>query len=322
MQLSNFLGSFFSLGDRTRTARNALWVTGLLLGTGACADDAGLESDLATAAQIGEVPTPGPAGAPLATLNVPTTTEDPKVAPWFKVYRPVDMKAFGRPLPVIAWANGGCLRSSQSWEAMFQRWAGAGMVVLVLTPNPDWGAFGSFAMTNVADHRGMIDWALKQNEMQASPYAGLLDPKGIIAAGNSCGGVTALGAAAEDPRVNAVFVLSGSSAFDKPNLDVMAKIRAPVGYVIGGSEDIATSNVQAEFDLLGSGIPAAVVSRSKGDHFFVSTDTGSLADTARIALDWFDVALFRTPEAAATLKSPAVCTGCAAGTWTLRSKNF
>lgn len=76
-------------------------------------------------------------------------------------------------------------------------------MVLALTESPTEGAL---ALTTVEHQGALIDWALEQ--AAAGPYAGMLDTDRIIAAGNSCGGVTALGIAAEDDRVAAVFVLA------------------------------------------------------------------------------------------------------------------
>lgn len=112
--------------------------------------------------------------------------------------RPKDLKATGKPLPVIAWANGGCFRAEFPWQPLFDKWAGGGFIVLALSASPGLGPLGQ---SNVANQRALIDWALKQNETPDSPYFGAIDTKRVIAAGNSCGGVTALGLAAEDPRV-------------------------------------------------------------------------------------------------------------------------
>ena len=78
----------------------------------------------------------------------------------------------------------------------------------------------------------------------------------------------------------------------------------------------------ADYDLLGAGIPAMIVSRSTGDHRTVSTTPAILAEEAKISLDWLDLALYGTPEAAKTLQSETVCTGCQTGIWKLKSKNL
>lgn len=263
-----------------------------------------------------------PAGAarPAAsTLALATTKETPNVAPWFNVYRPTDLSSTGQPLPVVVWANGGCFRSDFTWAPLFERWAKGGFIVLALNES---AATPALTQTTVKDHGALIDWAIKQNQTAGSPYFGRIDEKRVVAAGNSCGGITALGLAAQDKRVASVFVLSGSSFFFGADANVINKITVPVGYVVGGKEDIAGANATSDYNLFRAGLPAMIVSRSSGDHVKVSTDPAVLPEVASIGLNWMDLALYGTPEAANTLASPTVCTGCAAGTWTLKSKNL
>ena len=254
---------------------------------------------------------------PANSLKLPFKKEAGGVEPWFNIYRPEDLNATGQPLPIIVWANGGCYRSDFTWEQLFNRWAQGGFFVLALTESP---TEGMMVQTNVNHHGQLIDWAFKQAE--AGPYAGKLDTKRVVAAGNSCGGITALGLTAKDMRVSAVFVLSGSSAIGRADMNVIGKIKVPVGYVVGGSQDIAGGNASSDYAALAAGIPAMIVSRSSGDHRTVSTDMMILDDVAEIALSWMDLSLYGTREAADLLKSPTVCSFCTAGDWKLMSKNL
>jgi predicted dienelactone hydrolase len=172
----------------------------------------------------------------------------------------------------------------------------------------------------VADQKGLIDWTLEQ--AASGPYAGKLDVERIIAAGNSCGGITALGLAAEDERVKSVFVLSGSSAVGSANRAVIGAITVPIGYVVGGSEDIAGANATSDYDALGAGIPAMIINRSSGDHVTVSTDAMVLPQVAEMALNWMDLTIYGTAEAFDALHSDTICTGCQSGLWTLKGKNL
>jgi predicted dienelactone hydrolase len=253
------------------------------------------------------------------TLMLPTTMEYPAEEPWFNVYRPENLDATGEPLPVIAWANGGCYRSDFTWEPLFKRWAAGGFVVLALTMHPERGAM---VQTSIAEQGGLVDWALKQAMAKDGAYAGKLDPEQIVAAGNSCGGVTALGLAAQDPRIAAVFVLSGSSGFGAANRAVIDKISVPVGYIVGGPQDIAGGNATSDYDALPDGVPAMIVSRFEGDHRTVSTDPAILAHEAEIALNWMDLALYGTEEAHEELTSATVCADCESGHFALKSKHL
>lgn len=257
---------------------------------------------------------------PLTSLKLPTIKESPKVAPWFNVYRPKDLSAKEGPLPVILWANGGCFRAEDPWKILLDRWAAAGFVVLALTAGDT--ALGALMQSTVDDQAKLVDWVIEQNSKQGGPYAGKLDLERIVAAGNSCGGVTALGVAAKDPRIASVFVLSGSSAVGAADKEVMSKIKAPMGYVVGGSEDIAGANAAADYDLVTAGVPAVIVSRAMGDHVTVSTDMKILEDVAEISLNWLDLSLYGTKEAYDTLTSSMVCASCDAGPWKLKAKEI
>jgi hypothetical protein len=262
----------------------------------------------------------GSSQGPADDLMLPVTMEPGGAEPWFNVYRPTDLAATGQPLPVIAWANGGCYRSDFTWAPLFNRWAAGGFVVLALTASPTGAAT---AMSSVSDQKQLVDWALAQADMEGSPYAGKLDTTRIVVAGNSCGGVTALGVAAMDSRVAAVFVLSGSSALGTSNKDVMGAINVPVGYVVGGPmDDIAYPAANMDYDLLPDGVPAMVVNRSSGNHLTVSTDMTVLPQDAEIAFNWMKLALYGSKQAAAALTSPDVCAVCEPGMWTLKSKNL
>jgi hypothetical protein len=103
---------------------------------------------------------------------------------------------------------------------------------------------------------------------------------------------------------------------------VIDKISVPVGYVVGGSQDIAGANASSDYDALADGVPAMIVSRFEGDHVTISTDKGILAEEAKIALDWMDLALHGTHGAYDELTSPTVCSGCASGNYKLKSKNL
>jgi dienelactone hydrolase len=254
--------------------------------------------------------------------NIFPTTKEPHVteAPFFNVTRPKDLT--GRTWPVIAWANGGCVRSDFTWQPLFDSWAAGGYVVLSLSANgegdPLGGLLAMLQQTSKVEHRALFDWVEKQNA--SGPYAGKLDLERLVLAGNSCGGVTALEAAAEEPRAAAVFVLSGSSAIGSVNTEVMGKISVPVGYVVGGEDDIAGTNAKADYPALKEGMPAMLVSRREGDHMTVSTDAKILPEVADIALAWMDLALYgRSYD---ELTASRVCDACTPGDWSLQSKHL
>lgn len=247
-----------------------------------------------------------------------TVKENIKVAPWFKVYRPADLNAAvqetGKALPLVVWTNGGCLRADFPWQTLFKRWAAEGYVVLALSADPENGSLG---MTSAVEHGELIDWALSNPD-----YTDIVDPDGVIAAGNSCGGVTALNLTAKDPRVAGVFVLSGSSALGMANKKVMQSIKVPVGYVIGGEEDISGGPARKDFDALDDDIPAMLINRKEGGHLVVSTDKETLKEVADISFHWMDLILNGSQTSYDELTAPDVCSDCAPGNWTLKPQNL
>lgn len=266
------------------------------------------------------------AARPVATsLSLPVSNEShAKDKPNFNITRPTELTASPGLLPVVVWANGGCVRSDFTWAPLFKRWASAGFVVLSLTSeSTDQGLGGLLSALNTtskAEHKQLIDWVVAQNK--TGPYAGKLDLERIIVAGNSCGGVTALEVAAEDDRLAGVFVLSGSSAVGSVDTKIMKAVKVPVGYIVGGEEDIAGANAKGDYAAMSEGIPAMIVNRREGDHQTVSTDEKILPEDAEIALNWMDLVLYGTPAAYDALTSKNVCDNCTPGDWTLTSKNL
>lgn len=264
----------------------------------------------------------------LATISatgatLPITKETSASLPGYNIYRPAEMKS-GAPLPIIAWANGGCVRADATWKTILERWAGAGYFVIAVTtlPGADPKAPGQF---KVDDQAAAIDWAIKENGNSGSPYAKHLDVGRVVAAGNSCGGMTSLTLAARDPRVKSVFILSGSSVGPNPTTEtasaVMSKVSAPVVFVVGGPEDMARKPANLDYSLLHDGIAAMVVSRSSGEHRTVSTDPAIQSDAADIGLNWFRATLFKDKKAIDALRT-TLCEKCDRNTWSAESKNL
>jgi predicted dienelactone hydrolase len=249
-------------------------------------------------------------------MKLPTMMETPGVAPFFHVWRPTDLTKVDGKLPIIAWNNGACSRNDMVFKPLFDKWAAGGYFVLSLTSG------GGSSSTTQADQKALVDWVVAQAAMTSGPYAGKLDTDHIIAGGNSCGGITSLGLAAADPRITAIFVLSGSSGMGGANTMVTNAIKIPVAYVVGGTEDIARANAEADYKAFKDGIPSMIVNRSSGDHLMISNNAMVMADAADISINWLDLTTFGLQGALDALKQPTVCTGCMMGLWTLTAKNL
>ena len=251
-----------------------------------------------------------------STLKLPTMMEKKAVAPFFNVWRPADLTKVEGKLPIFVWNNGACSRNDGVFKALFEKWASGGYFVLSLTSG------GGSSSTTIADQKALIDWVVAEAGMAGSPYKDKLDIDKIAAGGNSCGGITSLGLASMDPRVKVIFVLSGSSGFGGADATVINAIKIPVAYIVGGTEDIARANAEADYKAFAAGIPSMVVNRSSGDHLTISNDAMVMVDAADISVNWLDLTIFGLQGALDALKQPTVCTGCASGLWTLTSKNL
>lgn len=301
------------VGRRGRTAV-ACVVVAVAMALGACSDTGEKGSADTTV-------TTQPVAA--STLSLATTREPAVDLPGYAVYRPSDLSATGAPLPLVVWANGGCTRADEVWATLLHRWASAGFVVVAISPAPEGESAPGF--TSAADQARGIEWAETQNAKPDSPYSGRLDTTRVVAAGNSCGGITSLALAGMDPRVKAVFVLSGSSvgpgASREQAAAVMTKVHVPVGLISGGAEDIASDQTLQDYELLAEGVPGFRASRASGDHVTVSIDKAVLEEVGQISVNWLDLAV-NGNEAALDALLTDPCITCAPGLWTVQSKNL
>jgi predicted alpha/beta-hydrolase family hydrolase len=263
------------------------------------------------------------AAAHASGATAPIAKETSASLPGYNIYRPSDIKK-GALLPIIAWANGGCVRRDATWTTILERWASEGFFVVAVTslPNADPGAPGRFT---VEEQAAAIEWAIRENGASNSPYANRLDVNRIVAAGNSCGGMTSMALAARDARVKSVYILSGSSLGPNTTKEaasaLMSKVSAPVLFIVGGEEDIARKPSNLDYSLLRDGIPAMVVSRSSGDHRTVSTDPAIQSDAADIGVNWLRATLYNDKEAIETLRTK-ICAKCDSKIWSAESKSL
>ena len=292
----------------------------------------------------------GSAGAQPAPAFVKETVA---ALPGYNVYRPADLATRRAPAPVIVWANGGCVKRDLTWARLFERWAGAGYVVVTIhdpnfkPPKPPAGAAagtppitataadspeamararagaGMQAKETAEAQRKAIDWAAAAN--RTGSYRGKLDLARVVAAGNSCGGISSLNLAASEPRVKSVFILSGSSIGPGAKAEavqpVMSKVRAPAIWVVGGPEDLARAASEMDYSFQPAGQPGVIVYRRAFDHRTVSTDPATLREVAEMGVLWFRASLYGDRAAARQLTT-TVCAPCTADLWTVKAKHI
>ncbi len=208
----------------------------------------------------------GVIGPPAGTGPMPAVAEYLAAMPEHGFYRPARLPK--APLPILLWGNGGCRDNSLSASAFLREVSSHGYFVVVAGPMRDERAPGppppQAATTIPPPDRGAqlakrgpdatspeqiiagLDWALAQNKNPASPLYRHLDPAKIAVAGHSCGGLQAMRISA-DPRIKATMLFNsgifnvssdGVSALSVKK-EELAKLHAPIGYIIGGPGDIA-----------------------------------------------------------------------------------
>ena len=216
------------------------------------------------------------ADTPLGSGPDKALMEADPALPTHTVYRPVDLAALGaEKLPVVAWANGGCVNTGNRFRWFLTELASYGFLVIAIGPigppsaeywpstpvrpatvapplatPPQLPSHG----THPSQLIDAIDWALSENERDGSQYYHRLDTHKIAVMGQSCGGVQAIEASA-DPRVSTTVVWN-SGLFTTPSRmgggkliskDDLAKLHASTAYISGDSQDIAFLNANVDF---------------------------------------------------------------------------
>lgn len=265
------------------------------------------------------------------------------------VYRPRDLSALlGGKLPVYVWGNGGCSADGTSSRNHLIEIASHGYLAIAAgtiptTPSqpaaapaappapPAPGAAPRApagplpAATQTAALRQAIDWAIRENGRQGSPYFGRIATDRIAVSGWSCGGLQALNVAT-DPRVktavimNSGFFNAGASPITGIDNDkgTLGKLHVPVLYVLGGPTDIAYENGMDDFKRI-TGIPAAVINIPVGHTGTYFQPNGGLA--AQLVISWLDWQL-KGDSAAGKRFTGAGCGYCADARFTIERKNL
>jgi predicted dienelactone hydrolase len=155
--------------------------------------------------------------------------------PTHTLYRPADLAALhGAKLPIIAWANGGCVNAGNSFRYFLTEIASHGFLVIAIgpigppqieaprtlspgqsPPPPRPPAPDAKPKTDWSQLIDAINWAVDQNARPSSAYFGRLDTARIAVMGQSCGGLQAI-AASVDPRVSTSMIWNSGVLNDGP----------------------------------------------------------------------------------------------------------
>lgn len=239
----------------------------------------------------------------------------------FVIYRPSDIQAavndIGK-MPIMVYANGGCMDSSINHERLLSEIASHGYVIL---------AIGELQMVvNERKHESTdasmlidaIDWITLKSKDQNSDYYQAVDLEKIASGGQSCGGAQVM-ATAKDERIKTNLMFNsgmGTMQMAGASKESLKTLHGPVVYIVGGEPDIATNNALVDYDNIDK-VPVAFANLLEGGHMgtFPEKFGGSFA---QMALDWLDWQFNGVDNSAIFLDAElAEYPG-----WTMKSKNF
>jgi dienelactone hydrolase len=199
-----------------------------------------------------------------------------------------------------------------------------------------------------------VEWAIAQNSNKASQYYNKIDTTKIGVLGHSCGGLQAIEVSA-DPRITTTIVgdsgilnagggapgagpgaapgaapdaaaggrRGGPGGGGMPGMppltkEFLAKLHAPVLYLLGGSSDIAYPNGTDDFKRLDK-LPAVMASLDVGHGGTYSRPHGG--EFAKVAVSWFKWHLKGDKEAA-KMFAGSPCELAKTTGWTVEKKNI
>jgi hypothetical protein len=267
------------------------------------------------------------------------------------LYYPANVNAAGK-LPVIAWGNGACVNAGNRFRYFLTEIASHGHLVIangVLAPidlevgpqenppvrrasdppppprdpNAPRPAPRTPGTTTPEQLLESLDWAVRENSRQGSPFYNRIDLANMAVAGQSCGGVQALKVAA-DPRIKTVGIFnSGTLAIESiTGSDPKALLRnvhSSALYLYGDEPfEIAYPYAQADFTALD--VPVFNAWKTGLTHIgtYGMPNGGELG---RLASAWFNWQLKGDQQAANVFKGPN-CTLCTDPTWHVQKKRI
>lgn len=214
-----------------------------------------------------------------------------KLLPDFVVYRPENIKeavkAEGK-VPLLVWANGGCMNSSIHHEKLLTELASHGYIIV---------AIGTLQMT-VEERRHehtpddellkALDWIEEQAITKGTDYYEKVDLTKIAAGGQSCGGAQVF-RVADDGRIKTYMIFNagmGDMTMAGASTKSLENLHGSIIYIIGGESDVAYANARLDYDRIDH-VPVAFANHKTAGHggTFAEECGGSFA---KMALDWLD----------------------------------
>jgi len=206
----------------------------------------------------------------------------------YVIYRPNELNQSIK-LPVVVFANGGCMDTSFPFEHMLSDIASHGYLLIALGK-----------MQNSLDDRPLnkasnsmiphaIDWITAQSANPLSEFYQSANLKKIAIAGQSCGGAQLLATAADERVSSYLMFNSGIGDMTMASADVksLQNLHAPVIYFVGGPTDIATDNAKLDYQRINH-VPIVFANHKTAGHSgtFEQPFGGSFSKLAIKWLDW------------------------------------
>src|SRR4051812_9476198 len=207
------------------------------------------------------------------------------------LYRPRDLKAFGGnlKLPIVAYGNGAGRNASYEVRNFLTEVASHGFLAVAIGPPVPTIAGGPYVTgpTKSSQMLDAVDWAAAENARQGSELYGKVDASKVAVMGHSCGGLQAI-EVSTDPRITTTVMLNSGIIGARPaapagapaagrgptggmpgmpavTKDQLAKLHAPIAYIIGGKSDIAHDNAADDFAKIES-VPVVMANRDVGHY--------------------------------------------------------
>lgn len=134
-----------------------------------------------------------------------------------------------------------------------------------------------------------LDWLTDRNADSRSDYYHKIDLENVAVMGQSCGGAQAL-AVSHDPRIKTTIILNsgiGDMEMMGCSKENLASVHAPMMYIVGGPEDMATRNAAMDFKRLND-VPVVLIDTAIDGHegSYYEAHGGKYAVAVRKWLDW------------------------------------
>lgn len=236
----------------------------------------------------------------------------------FVVYRPLNIRNAVRregKLPILLFANGGCMDTSVGYERMLTEIASHGYVVVAIGEMQVYQLDREEKSTPSSMLMQAMDWIIKESTREGSDYCNMVDIDKIAAAGHSCGGAQVL-CNAKEQRLKTYLILNagmGKMKMAGASAKNLKELHAPIIYMSGGEGDVAYRNAEMDYNSIKK-VHAVWADNAQAGHGATYNQPfgGSFA---KMAIDWLDLQLKGNTSHAANF----ITTNPVYKEWTIKS---